>query len=78
MEQLRTCLETTDWEVFRAATDRLDEYTDIVTSYISFNEERIIPMRTRVSYSNDKPWFTPKLSQTRWEKEAVRNCARDN
>lgn len=79
VEQLRTWLETTDWEVFRAATDSLDEYTDTATSYISFNEECIIPMRTRVSYSNDKPWFTPKLSQTGWEKEAARKSgARDS
>lgn len=49
--ELFVCFETPDWEAFRAATDSLDEYIDIVTSYISFNEECIIPMRTRVSYS---------------------------
>lgn len=34
VEELHTCLDTTDWEVFRGATDSLDEYTDTVTSYI--------------------------------------------
>uniref|UniRef100_A0A3P9JCM3 Jacalin-type lectin domain-containing protein n=1 Tax=Oryzias latipes TaxID=8090 RepID=A0A3P9JCM3_ORYLA len=33
VEELRTCLDTTDWDVFRAATDSLDDYTDTVTSF---------------------------------------------
>ncbi|KAM8822045.1 uncharacterized protein ACB058_021701 [Synchiropus picturatus] len=71
-EELQACMETTDWEVFRAATNNLDEYTDTVTSWISYCEECIVPTRTRVSYANDKPWFTAKLSQIRREKEAAR------
>uniref|UniRef100_A0AAQ6A6Z6 Reverse transcriptase domain-containing protein n=1 Tax=Amphiprion ocellaris TaxID=80972 RepID=A0AAQ6A6Z6_AMPOC len=71
VEELRTCLETTDWDVFKGATDNLDEYTDTVTSYIHFCEERILPTRTRVSYANDKPWFTPRLRQIKKEKEAA-------
>ncbi|KAM8848941.1 uncharacterized protein ACB058_012437 isoform 1-T1 [Synchiropus picturatus] len=71
-EELQACMETTDWEVFRAATNNLDEYTDTVTSWISYCEECIVPTRTKVSYANDKPWFTAKLSQIRREKEAAR------
>uniref|UniRef100_A0A3B3I122 Reverse transcriptase domain-containing protein n=1 Tax=Oryzias latipes TaxID=8090 RepID=A0A3B3I122_ORYLA len=71
VEELRTCLDTTDWDVFRAATDSLDDYTDTVTSYIQFCEDSIIPTKTRVSYNNDKPWFTPRLRQLRKEKEAA-------
>ncbi|TWW72322.1 hypothetical protein D4764_16G0008190 [Takifugu flavidus] len=82
VEELRTCLDTTDWDMFKGATHDLDEYTDTVTSYIHFCEERILPTRTRVSYSNDKPWFTPKLRQIRKEKEAAlksgdRDCYRE-
>ncbi|TWW73162.1 hypothetical protein D4764_15G0005560 [Takifugu flavidus] len=71
VEELRTCLDTTDWDMFKGATHDLDEYTDTGTSYIHFCEERILPTRTRVSYSNDKPWFTPRLRQIRKEKEAA-------
>ncbi|TWW63440.1 hypothetical protein D4764_03G0004480, partial [Takifugu flavidus] len=82
VEELRTCLDTTDWDMFKGATHDLDEYTDTVTSYIHFCEERILPTRTRVSYSNDKPWFTPRLRQIRKEKEAAlksgdRDCYRE-
>ncbi|XP_053710211.1 uncharacterized protein LOC128752706 isoform X2 [Synchiropus splendidus] len=71
-EELLACMETTDWEVFRAATNNLDEYTDTVTSWISYCEECTVPTRTKVSYANDKPWFTAKLNQIRREKEAAR------
>lgn len=34
-----------------------------------FCEEGCVPSRTRVSYTNDKTWFTARLRQLRWEKE---------
>ncbi|CAG5948416.1 unnamed protein product [Menidia menidia] len=78
VEDLKACLETTDWDVFRTATTSLDEYTETVTSYISFCEDCCIPSRTRVSYNNDKPWFSPKLRQLRLQKEeAFRSGDRD-
>ncbi|CAG6021268.1 unnamed protein product [Menidia menidia] len=78
VEDLKACLETTDWDVFRTATTSLDEYTETVTSYISFCEDCCIPSRTRVSYNNDKPWFSPKLRQLRLRKEeAFRSGDRD-
>ncbi|KAI4893083.1 hypothetical protein NFI96_025602, partial [Prochilodus magdalenae] len=36
IEKLQGCFESTNWAVFEEATDGLDEYTDTVTSYISF------------------------------------------
>ncbi len=47
----------------------LDELTETVTSYISFCEDMCIPTRTRLTYNNDKPWFTAKLRQLRQAKE---------
>ncbi|KAK0144339.1 Serine/threonine-protein kinase SMG1 [Merluccius polli] len=70
VEVLQACLDSTDWDVFRTATNSLDEYTEAVTSYISFCEEDCcVPSRTRVSYNNDKPWFTAKLRRLRLDKE---------
>ncbi|KAK3548857.1 hypothetical protein QTP70_021281, partial [Hemibagrus guttatus] len=54
-----------------STTNSLDEYTDTVSSYIYFCEDSIIPTCTRVSYNNDKPWFTAKLRRLRSEKEAA-------
>ncbi len=56
MEDLCTCLDCTDWYFFRTATKSLDEDTEVVTSYIS--EDCCIPSVTKVSYNNDKPWFS--------------------
>ncbi|KAJ0003143.1 hypothetical protein NQD34_018183 [Periophthalmus magnuspinnatus] len=67
VEELRTCLDTTDWDVFKAATDSLDEYADTVTSYIQFCEDSLVLSCTRVTFNNDKPWFTPR--HLRREKE---------
>ena len=57
--------------MFRATTDYLDKFTDAGTSYIHFREGSIVPTCTRVSYNNDKPWFTGKLRQLRLEREAA-------
>ena len=51
------------------AGNNLDAYTDTVTSFVSYCEEACVPTRTRVSYNNDKPWFTAQLRRLRLEKE---------
>ncbi len=78
MEDPCACLDCTDWDVFRTATNSLDEYTEAVTSYISFCEDSCVPSQW-VSYNNDKPWFTAKLRQLRLEKEETfRNRDRES
>ncbi len=66
---LQACLDLTDWSVFEAAANNLDELTKTVTSYISFCEDMCIPTRTHLTYNNEKPWFTAKLRQLRQAKE---------
>ncbi|KAI4885374.1 hypothetical protein NFI96_004923 [Prochilodus magdalenae] len=68
-EKLQGCLESTNWAVSEEATDGLDEYTDTVTSYISFCEDSCISTKSQVRYSNNKPWFTAELKQPRREEE---------
>ncbi|XP_062850752.1 uncharacterized protein LOC134313413 [Trichomycterus rosablanca] len=63
--ELQDCFEHTDWSVFETAAANLDELTDTVTSYISFCEEVCVQTKTFCTYSNNKPWFTPKLKQLR-------------
>ncbi|KAL7824810.1 hypothetical protein AOLI_G00327080 [Acnodon oligacanthus] len=70
-ERLQDCMELTDWRVFEDATGSLDEYTDTVTSYISFCEDTCVPTRTRIKYNKDKPWFNARLKQLRRSKEAA-------
>ncbi len=66
---LQACFHLTDWSVFEAAANDLDELTETATSYISFCEDVCIPTRTHLTYNNDKPWFTAKLRQLRQAKE---------
>ncbi len=66
---LQACFDLTDWTVFEAAANDLDELTETVTSYISFCEDMCIPTRTHLTYNNDKPWFTARLRQLRQAKE---------
>jgi len=69
VEDLQACLDCTDWDVFRTATSSLDEHTEAVTSYIRFCADCCVPSHPRVSFNNDKPWFTAVLRQLRLEKE---------
>ena len=80
-ERLRSWLERAgcdqDFEWARPeAGNNLDEYTDTVSSFIGFCEVVCVPLRSRKSYNNDKPWFSAKLKQLRQEKEAAR-CGGD-
>lgn len=72
IEELRACMDCTDWDMFTTATNSLDELmdelTEAVTSYISFCEDCCIPTLTRVNFNN-KPWFSAKLRRLRLEKE---------
>ncbi|XP_076591137.1 tRNA-splicing endonuclease subunit Sen34 isoform X2 [Chaetodon auriga] len=55
VEDLQACLDSTDWDVFRTATNSLDEYTEAVTSYISFCEDCCVPSRTRILLMEEPP-----------------------
>ena len=57
--------------VFEDTTSSLDEYTDTVTSYISFCEDTCVPTRNRTEYNNNKPWFNARLKQLLRSKEAA-------
>ncbi len=65
----QACFSLTDWTVFEAAANDLDELTENVTSYISFCEDMCILTRTHLTYNNGKLWFTVKLRQLHQAKE---------
>ncbi len=68
-QDLKAHFDHTDWSVFEAAANSLDELKETVASYISFCEDMCIPTRTHPTYNNDKPWCTAKLRQLRQAKE---------
>lgn len=36
----------------------MDEFTETVSAYITFCEDMVIPRRSVLIYSNNKPWFS--------------------
>ena len=68
-QELQACFDCTDWSVFEAANNNLDDLTDTVTSYISFCEDMCVPTKTFRTFNNNKPWFTARLRQLRQAKE---------
>ena len=43
--RLQGCFDCTDWDVFRNSCSSLDELTDVVTSYVSFCVDTVIPVK---------------------------------
>ena len=69
---LQGCSECTDWCVFRMAWADFDDYTDTVTSYVSFYEESCIPSKTvTIKMQTTKPWFTQDIKRKLVAKQKV-------
>ncbi len=60
-EELRDCLEETDWQIFSDSYDNLHELTDVITSYIMFCESNTIHTETVRIFPNNKLWITSNL-----------------
>ncbi|ELU14436.1 hypothetical protein CAPTEDRAFT_192370 [Capitella teleta] len=60
-EQLGGCFACTDWNIFDVTTTNINEYTKVITDYIKFCEETIIPTKEIKIYPNNRPWVTNDL-----------------
>ena len=59
---LQACFECTDWKCFTdGCGDNIDELTDTISSYVSFCEDTVIPVKTVVVFPNNKPWVNKDL-----------------
>ena len=61
VDQLQGCLASTDWSIFLQDNPTLDQLTGVITDYISFCEDTIVPEKTIKIYPNTKPWITTEL-----------------
>ena len=71
IETMRGEFECTDWSAMRESCASIDEYTDVVTSYVAFVQEKNATTKIVKKFPNDKPWFTSFLKQLRREKTAA-------
>ena len=63
VEELRGCMECTDWDVFFSPGDSLDHTATVISDYIAFCEDMIIPKKLVKSFPNSKPWITKELKK---------------
>ena len=60
---LLACMECTDFDVLYDNDATIDENVDVLTSYIHFCTEMIVPKRTVKCFPNNKPWVTKDLKE---------------
>ena len=69
VEELKGCFECTDWNVMLDSCDSVDEAVVVVSDYISFCEDIIIPQKKVKIFPNNKPWISKSLKTTINEKK---------
>ena len=46
IDQLQGCFDCTDWDLFLDSSDSVDEATEVISEYIKFCEDMVIPNKT--------------------------------
>lgn len=59
--ELKDCFDNTDWAVFKESCCDLNEFAEVVNSYINFAENVCVPTKSVTVYSNNKPWFSREI-----------------
>ncbi len=53
---LQAALDDVDWDMFRASSSDVSEFTDVVLSFVNMLTEQATEMVTIRTFSNQKPW----------------------
>lgn len=61
LDVLNASFDLTDWDVFIDTSKDADELTDVITEYINFNIDMIIPQKEIKQFPNNKPWISSTL-----------------
>ncbi len=68
---LQGCFDCTDWEMFDQMCTSFNELTDVISSFISFCVESVIPSKHITIFPNNKPWVTKDLKGVLNKKKRV-------
>ena len=68
-EQLRGCFECTEWSVLVDSCDNVSGAADVVSSYVTFCEDMLIPTKTVKVFPNNKAWISKSIKSTLNEKK---------
>ncbi len=55
---LQAALDDVDWDMFRASTSDVSEFTDVASSFVNTLTEQATETVTIRTFSNQKPWVT--------------------
>ena len=58
VSELQGCFDCTDWDVLIGASESVNKVTDVISSYINFCENMLIPTKMVKIFPNSKPWTT--------------------
>lgn len=61
IEILNSSFDQTDWNILIDTSSDVDELTDVVTEYLKFNIDMLIPTKTLKKFPNNKPWINSSL-----------------
>ncbi len=53
---LQAALDDVDWDMFRASSSDLSEFTDVELSFVNMLNEQATETVTIRTFSNQKPW----------------------
>jgi hypothetical protein len=67
--ELQGCFDCTNWDIFETTSTNLEEMTDVVTDYINFCVDNIVPDKTIKIFPNNKPWVTKELKSVLVQKK---------
>ena len=69
VEKLKGALESTDWNVFNNSTTDLDERVDVISSYILYLKDLIIPTKCVKVFPSNKPWLNKAVKDALHRKQ---------
>ena len=61
--RLQGCFDCTNWDVFWDSCDSPDEFTDVLTSYVSFCVDTVVPVQKRKVYADNKLCVSKQLKK---------------
>lgn len=63
LETLKGCYLSTDWDIFHESD--LNKSTEVITAYINFCVDVVIPQKSIKLYPNSKPYITKDVKDSR-------------
>ena len=72
-DTVQGCFECTNWDTFFDSSDTIDETVDVISEYINFCEDTIVPVKSIKSYPNNKPWIIKDIRSKIHEKNRIKS-----